>query len=548
MIFMHFRKIPLILFLCIYFLFFSVYWVPVKQAEAALPAVVAGWVARKGIMKAGQHIGVAIATRAGVKFASTPAAQKAYTTWFQRSGAAQTAMEGARKVAPGSRAGWSKWLFGGLTASAFVTQTVAVYDSIMDVINTISGVPNMYEYKDGVIDGSTDQLFFAEFGQAISDVETYVSDIGGVSPGSPFVYNLPLEPGKLYQNQTTSYFNVFEPLDGTTQAIKAGKYYYYLPLNSWLLFPYGDDGKYYFFRSYVSDYGSYSSYNDSWGARANLDVKVFDNNLNYLHDDFYNNKKSVLTIGSAAEIPSLFGFLIELDGDYLKYKTLIDGASYVSSARSGSCGKYDLSVAGAAPEFIPIIEPMDSSDLEIIEMPDINEVESPLVVEVPDIDYLETMFPNLSYEELLEKAINMILQNPDYVIAPESLVDYGSLPESWFDPAGEPIGDPIPSADPSTPIIDDTSINWEPLQVLGDELTRKFPFSLPWDLLRGVESLEATGWDRKIIISVGDGIWPPMVIDLSMFDDIAGITRVVLLVIFDFGLIFSTRRLMGGDV
>jgi len=95
---------------------------------------------------------------------------------------------------------------------------------------------------------------------------------------------------------------------------------------------------------------------------------------------------------------------------------------------------------------------------------------------------------------------------------------------------------------------DDTAIDWEPLRRGLFELTEKFPFCLPWDLMRGIQSLESSQWDRKIRIEVGDGIWPAMVIDLTMFDRIASITRVILLIVFDLGLIFGTRKLMGGDV
>ncbi len=99
-----------------------------------------------------------------------------------------------------------------------------------------------------------------------------------------------------------------------------------------------------------------------------------------------------------------------------------------------------------------------------------------------------------------------------------------------------------------TPTKDDTAIDWEPLKRGLYELTEKFPFCLPWDLMRGIQSLESSQWDRQIRIDVGDGIWPAMVIDLSMFDNIASITRVILLIVFDLGLIFGTRKLMGGDV
>jgi hypothetical protein len=99
-----------------------------------------------------------------------------------------------------------------------------------------------------------------------------------------------------------------------------------------------------------------------------------------------------------------------------------------------------------------------------------------------------------------------------------------------------------------TPQRDDTAIDWEPLRRGLYELTEKFPFCLPWDLMRGIQSLESNQWDRKIEIDVGDGIWPEMIIDLTIFDEIARIARVVFLIVFDLGLIFATRRLMGGDV
>lgn len=95
---------------------------------------------------------------------------------------------------------------------------------------------------------------------------------------------------------------------------------------------------------------------------------------------------------------------------------------------------------------------------------------------------------------------------------------------------------------------DDTAIDWEPLRRGLYELTEKFPFCLPWDLMRGVQSMEANQWDRKIRVAIGDEFWPNFEIDLTMFDRLASINRVIMLVIFDLGLIFATRKLMGGDV
>ena len=113
----------------------------------------------------------------------------------------------------------------------------------------------------------------------------------------------------------------------------------------------------------------------------------------------------------------------------------------------------------------------------------------------------------------------------------------------------QPNQQPVPTPPPDIqPFYDDPEINWEPLRRSLYELTEKFPFSLPWDLMRGVQSMEANQWDRKIRVVIGDEFWPNFEIDLTMFDRLARISRVIMLVIFDLGLIFATRKLMGGDV
>lgn len=267
-----------------------------------------------------------------------------------------------------------------------------------------------------------------------------------------------------------------------------------------------------------------------------------------------NRKVSNTFYGDASKTPIHYGCFVTFDVDG---KLLVSPANPIFTSGAPlfslkSTNAYTIRFDVEADVF-PFVELLLPSDMGLNPLPDFNEAEVPLVVEVPSLDYLAQMFPNLTFDELLQKAIEMILANPNFVVAPESLPGSGALPESWFDPAGNPIGETLPNVDPAIPTVptvpDDTLINWEPLRVLGDTFTKKFPFSLPWDLLRGLESLESTAWDRKIVISIsGQDYWPAMTIDLSMFDEIAGITRIVLLIVFDFGLIFTTRRLMGGDV
>lgn len=106
---------------------------------------------------------------------------------------------------------------------------------------------------------------------------------------------------------------------------------------------------------------------------------------------------------------------------------------------------------------------------------------------------------------------------------------------------------------------DDTSINWEPLKVPLNAFTRKFPFSLPWDLLRSFQGIaeKASTFNPKWEIDVSDKLLGrsatgnnafSFTIDLKMFKDFVRIVRSIELFLFDVGLIFLTRKLMGGDV
>lgn len=96
-----------------------------------------------------------------------------------------------------------------------------------------------------------------------------------------------------------------------------------------------------------------------------------------------------------------------------------------------------------------------------------------------------------------------------------------------------------------------TELNWEPLKRVGSDFTWKFPFSLPWDILRGFQSLNdsAGGFTPKFTIDLsGTMLKRNIVIDLTMWSGIAEKVRVVELFLFDLGLVLITRRLMGGDV
>lgn len=90
-------------------------------------------------------------------------------------------------------------------------------------------------------------------------------------------------------------------------------------------------------------------------------------------------------------------------------------------------------------------------------------------------------------------------------------------------------------------IGDDVEFDFNPLITLG--LKDKFPFCIPWDIKNSVAALNVVGeapkWDidfKEISFSI----------DFSMFEEWAKIIRWGVLIIFNFGLIKSTRNLIRG--
>jgi hypothetical protein len=98
--------------------------------------------------------------------------------------------------------------------------------------------------------------------------------------------------------------------------------------------------------------------------------------------------------------------------------------------------------------------------------------------------------------------------------------------------------------DPTVPI------NFEPLKMAGVAFTRTFPFSLPWDLLNGFNSISGASWDGIIPVSfsVPNGGSAVFDIDLSMFAPLLWPCKTALLLCFDLGLILITRKILGGAV
>lgn len=91
-------------------------------------------------------------------------------------------------------------------------------------------------------------------------------------------------------------------------------------------------------------------------------------------------------------------------------------------------------------------------------------------------------------------------------------------------------------------------INFEPLR-LGPVFTRKFPFSIPWDIGRQFAILDVTPKTPVIKIDKSIPVFSTTMnmkftIDFTMFDSIVVIVRWFLILAFDIGMIMSLRRFM----
>lgn len=116
------------------------------------------------------------------------------------------------------------------------------------------------------------------------------------------------------------------------------------------------------------------------------------------------------------------------------------------------------------------------------------------------------------------------------------------------------VGNP-PIVPPVPPVGDfgsvTTQLNFKPLLMSADAMTKIFPFSLPWDVMRQLSVFDVSPQtpvfkvDVSNYLSIG-GYTIPMAfeIDLAMFDVIASVIRWFNVIIWDIGLILIIRRFM----
>lgn len=100
----------------------------------------------------------------------------------------------------------------------------------------------------------------------------------------------------------------------------------------------------------------------------------------------------------------------------------------------------------------------------------------------------------------------------------------------------------------------DKPVDFTPLKVAGLTFTTVFPFSLPWDLLHSFSFVASPSLQPDFSISLAGlplatycGL-DKVSIDLSDYNTMFSLVKFFELLLFDVGLIFTTRKLLGGSV
>ena len=88
-------------------------------------------------------------------------------------------------------------------------------------------------------------------------------------------------------------------------------------------------------------------------------------------------------------------------------------------------------------------------------------------------------------------------------------------------------------------------LDFSKLKFAASLFTNKFPFSLPWDIQRMLLTFGAGNVATPIIQMPIMGV--PADVSLSQFDNLASAARVFELFLFNIGLLFGTRKLLGGS-
>jgi hypothetical protein len=432
------KKIALYGFIA-YFSLFLVFFQPIKvSANPALGGIIISQLARTGLQKASQQVGIAVATRAGVRISTSAAAKAAHARWFQTSAhAASTAMTSATKVAgQGTVSGWLKVLMGGMLADSLITNTKNMYTSISNLINSLGGVP--------VAEGSEiSNMTIANEITSIPAEKTWLkSDF--ISEEQCFSewreYWSCLVPGL---NRSTKKIYTGRPgVHSDPKYIAANTDFLYCPVGETILVNY-------------TDYISYISVSDPeiiLGATNNTTkVKAEMISINISTGEVSRSEKVFsVTSGVTTKIAPIYG-LITVDNANSSYYAFTEKTCVMDGGRLSKPSGHTFCANPISADFLMRTVTLAADSVTVSEPAPASTV-SPLVVQVPDLKAIAAANPSATEDEIHDIALNMILENPEIVSDAESCTyteaEIEAMPE-YFSPDYH-VSDPDPSTDPDS--------------------------------------------------------------------------------------------------
>lgn len=423
----------------VYLSFFLVFFQPAKiYANPALGGIIISQLARTGLQKASQQVGIAVATRSGVQISTSAAAKAAHARWFQTSAhAASTAMTSSTKVAgTGTVPGWLKIIMGGSLADSLITNTKNIYTSISNLINSFGGVP--------IADGSEiSNTVIANEVSSIPVEKTWLrSDF--VSEEQCFLewreYWDCLVPGL---NRSTETIYTGKPSSIFPREISANTDFLYVPVGETILVNYTD------YISYISvsvpEIILGSTTNETRIKAEWLSINISTGELSRFEEEF-----SVPSIDTT-DIAPIYGLISQTNsnssysvftertykGEGVANGRLIKPSGHTFSANPIS-SDFLLKTIALAANSVNVSEPAPASNT------------SPLVVQVPDLSAIAAANPSATEDEIHDIALDMILENPEIVSGAESdtytEAEIEAMPE-YFSPEYH-VSDPDPITDP----------------------------------------------------------------------------------------------------
>lgn len=451
----------------VYFSVMIVFIMPVKRVEANPLALIVTQVGRVGFQKAAQRVGIAVASRAGVKMATGPAAKTAYKAWFQRSGyASSTLATGAKNVGVGNTPGWLKVLLGGTAASSLISQTNAVYQDIKDLVIQSGGVlvgkPGNYEGKNVTfenIDGYTP--FSGDCDPVSFDMTDWVLDVPSginINKGDSFVVHK--NGYDINTNEVFVYIPNYKPV-----AVKTGK--------GTLLISCYPTGV-----TYKTSYWSTSYRCDVTFIGDNGIVKKYSGSSSCYFSD----------VRRDTMVAPICGYILDWanNTNYGKGFVLvpflgpgISGDGYINLALNDIIpivGNTLVAWDGSVPDNVVYdYESLAASNM-VFETPSASSDIESLVVQVPDPEYWQQQNPTYSEEELEDLMIEILRNNPEIISQaenevinnPESLPNYFTPEDVGEEPTEDPI-EPVSYVSWLDQIVEYLRKIWESVNPAGED-------------------------------------------------------------------------------